>query len=45
MIGRSGEQSKDETRKPKIEDRDDFRISIFEFRASWLPDLPIALSF
>jgi uroporphyrinogen-III synthase len=43
-IGRSGEQPKDETRKPKIETRDDFRISIFEFRAHCSPDHPISRS-
>ena len=44
MIGRSGEQPKDETRKPKDGTRDDFRFSSFEFRASCSPDHPIARS-
>jgi uroporphyrinogen III methyltransferase/synthase len=39
-----GKQPKDENRKTKIETRDDFRVSIFEFRASCSPDLPISRS-
>jgi uroporphyrinogen III methyltransferase/synthase len=44
VIGRSGGQPKDETGKPKIETRDDFRISTFEFRAHCSPDHPITRS-
>jgi len=42
VIGRSGEQPKDETRKLKNGTRDDFRFSSFEFRTSRSPDLPIS---
>jgi hypothetical protein len=43
MIGRSGEQLKDETRKPKVETRDDFRISSLLLNRS--SDHPICRSF